>query len=472
MLLALGAGGLVLLLGGYWLVRWLFFTGPSVSALQPPRVEMGQELTISGARFDTDAGDNKVWFGTVAATPTSATSRSLQVRVPMLAAAGPVAVSVETAVGRSRSLTLTAISPLHVDALDPEGALPGDLVTVRGNGFAEDSAVTVAGQAARVDKVQPHELRFEMPRLESASGSALPVVVSAEGRSARPVTILHGRLPLVSALEPGRGVAGDLVHVKGAGFAGLDTVVHIDGQPALVVAGDRLELVVSVPPAPRAQAEALVPVTVQVGGRSSGAGPGFSLQRLVEGTWVPVFMAGHVGEGGRAGQATVGTELAPVLLLSAKDEARSVGERALAVARALNAAVDRARVGQPVVFEARESPEAAVGIVGQPDVLVRVLAQDAAAYETPPGFPPRGAPPTPGALARHWAALLTDTVAVGTSGAKPKATTELLPQGAAAFTRLRGALPWQYGAGVASARVPAVGAELRRALREAAFRVP
>jgi hypothetical protein len=252
-------------------------------------------------------------------------------------------------------------------------------------------------------------------------------------------------------------VAGDLVRVKGAGFAGIDTGVQFDRQPALVVAGDRLELVVSVPPSLRAQAEALVPVTVQVGGRSSGDGPGFSLQRLAEGAWVPVFMAGHVGEGGRPGQATVGTELAPVLLLSAKDEARSVGERALAVARALNAAVDRARIGQPTVFEARESPDAAVAIAGKPDVLVRVLAQDAAAYETPPGFPPRGAPPTPSALARHWAALLTDTVAIGTSGAKPRATAELSPQAAAALTRLRGALPWQYGTGVASARVLAVG---------------
>jgi hypothetical protein len=215
-----------------------------------------------------------------------------------------------------------------------------------------------------------------------------------------------------------------------------------------------------------------VRVVVQAGGRTSAETPGFTQQRLVEGTWVPQFLAGAVGEGGTAGQATVGTELAPVLLLSSKDESRSVGERALSVAKALNAAVDRARVGQVVAFEAREEPEIAVALVGAPDWLVKVLPHDAAAYETPPGLPGRGAPPTPIALARHWAALLTDTVAIGTSGARPKATADLGPPWGAAFTQLRTALPWQYGSGVASARVVALPAELRRKLREAAFRVP
>jgi hypothetical protein len=160
------------------------------------------------------------------------------------------------------------------------------------------------------------------------------------------------------------------------------------------------------------------------------------------------------------------------LLLSSKDESRSTGERALSVAKALDAAVDRARVGQAVAFEAREEPEICVALVGAPDRLLKVLPQDAAAYETPPGEPGRGTPPTSMALARHWAAVLTDTVAIGTSGAKPLATADLGPPWTVAFTQLRAALPWQFGSGVASARVVAVSPELRRKLREAALRVP
>jgi len=241
-----------------------------------------------------------------------------------------------------------------------------------------------------------------------------------------------------------------------------NVLVELDGQPALVVAGDSAELVAVVPPSTRPQPEALVPVVVHADGRTSSQAPGFTVQRLVEGSWVPRFVAGAVGEGGRPGQATVGTELAPVLLLSAKDESRSTAERALSVAKTLNAAVDRARVGQPVVFEAREDPEIAVGLVGAPDLVVRVLPEDAAAYETPPGLPGRGGPPTAIALARHWAALLTDTAAIGTSGSKPKATADLGPPWSTAFVQLRAALPWQYGSGVASARVAAAFARATR----------
>jgi hypothetical protein len=168
----------------------------------------------------------------------------------------------------------------------------------------------------------------------------------------------------------------------------------------------------------------------------------------------------------------VGTEIAPVLLLSGKDESRSVGERALRVAAALNAAVDRARVGQPAAFEAREQPAIGVALVGAPELLVPVTPQDAAAYETPPGLPVRGAPPTSIALARHWTALLNDTLVVGTSGGKPTAAASIAPAAGAAFAQLRAALPWQYGSGLSSARVVALSGDLKRRLREAAFRVP
>jgi len=471
-LLGLGASGLVALLVAGWFVKLFFFTAPQIDKVEPARAEMGQDITITGDRFDGDAADNKVWFGTVPVVPGAATGHSLHVRVPELRASGPVALSVETSSGRSRPVSLTALAPLRVTTVDPPGAQPGDEVVLSGSGFAEGLSVTVGGQAASVVKTEPEAVRFQMPQLAGAPGSVHPVLVaSAGGRSAPPVQLYLGRLPLVSAVEPARGVAGDLVRVRGAGFTAETTVVTFDGQPALVAAAGASELLVVVPPSSRSQAETLVPVVVHARGRASSES-GFTLQRLVEGTWVPRFIAGAVGEGGTAGQATVGTELAPVLLLSSKDESRSTGERALSVAKALDAAVDRARVGQAVAFEAREEPEVCVALVGAPDRLLKILPQDAAAYETPPGQPGRGAPPTSMALARHWAALLTDTVAIGTSGAKPSATADLGSPWSHAFAQLRAALPWQYGSGVASARVLAVSPELKRKLREAALRVP
>ena len=470
-LLALGASGLLALVLVGWLVKRLFFTAPQIGRVEPAQAEMGQDITIIGERFDADAVDNKVWFGTQPVVPGAATGYSLLVRVPELPASGPVALSVETSSGRSRPVSLTALAPLRVTGVDPPGALPGDEVVLSGSGFAEGLTVTVGGQAASLVKTEPLAVRFQMPQVAGTPGSVHQVLVAWGGRNASPVMIHLGRLPLVSVVEPVRGVAGDLVRVRGAGFT-ADASVSFDGQPALVVVAGSSELLVVVPPSPRSEAEAVVPVVVHARGRASSEAPGFTLQRLVEGAWVPRFIAGAVGEGGSAGQATVGTELAPVLLLSASDESRSTGERALSVAKALDAAVDRARLGQVVAFEAREHPEICVALVGVPDRLLRVLAQDAAAYATPPGEPGRGAPPTSLALARHWAAVLTDTVAIATSGAKPRATAELGPPWSVAFTQLRAALPWQYGSGVASERVVAVSPELKRMLREAALRVP
>jgi hypothetical protein len=470
-LIALVGGGLLALAAAGWLVKYFFFTIPSLASIQPARAEMGQTVTLTGSRFAGDPMDNKVWFGSVAVVPASGTRDRIEVKVPNLKASGYVTVSVETPIGRSRSVSLMALAPLQVSAVEPPGALAGDEVTLTGNGFGDGIAVTVGGQAATVVKTEPEAVRFQMPKLAAAPGSRHTIVATVSGRSAAPVSIYLGRLPLVAALEPPRGVAGDLVRIKGAGFD-AGAAVAFEKEPALVVAGSASELVVVVPATPHAQAEVALPVVVQAGGKASGEGPRFTLLRLVEGAWVPRFLAGVPGEGGAAGQATVGTELAPVLLLSWRGDSRSVGERALAVAKDLNSAVDRARVGQAVAFEAREDPDACVGVVGAPDRIVRVYPQDAAAYETPPGFPSRGAPPTAMALAQHWAALLTDTVAIGTGGGKPKATAEYGPPAAPAFAQLRTALPWQYGSGVPSARVVAVPAELRRRLREAAFRVP
>jgi hypothetical protein len=469
-LVALVVGAVVVLGVGFWAVKHFFFTVPSLSSVKPSPVEMGQGVTLTGARFSRDPADNKVWFGNMAVVPTGGDGDTLQVRVPPLAAAGAVLVSVETSVGRSRSVSLSVLAPLRVASVDPEGALPGEEVTLNGSGFAEGMTVTVGGRPATVAKAEAHTARFQMPKLEGAAGRQQAVVATVSGRSSSPVYMYVGHLPLVGSLEPAKGVAGDLVRVKGAGF-GAAPAVTFDGAPALVVTGSPNELVVVVPPSSRAQAEASLPVVVQAGGRGSEA-LSFTQLRLVEGAWVPRFLAGAVGEGGAAGQATVGTELGPVLLLSWKGDSRSVGERALAVAKDLNGAVDRARVGQTIGFEAREDPQVCVGLAGAPDTLVTVYPQDAAAFETPPGYASRGAPPQPIALARHWAALLNDTVAIGTSGAKPKATADMGPPAAPTFAQLRTVLPWQYGLGVPSERVLAVNADLKKKLRESAFRVP
>jgi hypothetical protein len=309
-----------------------------------------------------------------------------------------------------------------------------------------------------------------MPALEGPPGSRHVVIATEAGRSTAPLALYLGRVPLALSFDPPRASGGELVHVRGIGFAADPeaNVVTFDGVPALVVAASTAEIVVVAPTPAQVQAETLARVVLRVGARTSSDGLTYPLLRLVEGAWVPHFQAGSAGEGAR-GQAVVGTEIAPALLLSWKDESRSVAQRAVQVAMNLSAAVDRARVGQKVAFEAREQPAIGVGVVGSPDLVVQATPQDAAAYAAPAGVPPRGEPPAPAALARHWAELLNAYLVVGTSGAEPVVGP---PAAATAFHQLRAALPWQYGTGVSSARAAAVPPDLRRKLRDAALRVP
>jgi IPT/TIG domain-containing protein/FHA domain-containing protein len=469
-LIALAAALLVLLLGG-WLTKRLFFSAPQVDSIRPLQGEPGQTVTLRGKRFAGDAAENVVWFGDRSSNASSSSGRELQVQVPSGVHPGTVRVTLETPAGRSRTVPFVAWEPLRAFLLDPPGARPGDEVVLAGSGFAEGAAVKVGGVPAQLVSVAPGALRFVMPEAPGTVGSVHPVVVSMGPRHTRPVPMYLGRVPLVVSFEPARGVAGDLVRIRGAGFAPAAeaNAATFDGAPALVVAASPMELAVVVPPGRQPQAESLVPVVVRAGGRTSTEPASFPLQRLVEGAWVPRFFAEAVGEDVKE-QATVGTEIAPVLLLAWKDDSRSVAERALQVAARLNAAVDRARLGQPVHFEAREQPAIGVALVGAADLIVRATPQDAAAYQVPPGLPARGGAPTPPELARHWAGVLEDTVVVATSAGQP--TAALAPAAGAAFAQLRAAVPWQYGTGLPSSRVIALSGELKRRLREAALRVP
>jgi len=468
------AGALVLLFGGGLLIRWLFFTAPGVASIEPAEAEPGQVVTVKGKRFDRHAEGNVVWFGDRSVPALSSASGTLQATVPPMPRPGTVRVMVETRAGRSRPFSFAVLVPLTATALDPAAALAGDEVVLEGTGFADGVTVTVGGTPARVLETEPSRVRFQMPAAEGTPGKGLDVIAALGNRRSRPLPLYVGRTPLVASFEPARGVTGDLLRIRGAGFgpSADDNVVTFDGVPALVLAASPTELAVVVPSLARPRPEILARVVVHAGGKTSSEGAVFPLQRLLEGAWVLRFLAGPVGPGGAKGQAVVGTEIAPVLLLSGKGDARSVGERALRVAARLNEVVDRARVGQVVAFEVREGPAVSVALQGTPEFLVRVTPEDAEAYATAPGVPARRAPPTPIELARHWAALLGDTVVIGTSGGGPSATPAVAPAAAAALGQLRAALPWHYGSGIPSARVVALPEGLKRRLREAAFRVP
>jgi hypothetical protein len=472
--LALLGGGIAALAIVAWLVSRLFFADPVVTGILPGQAEPGQKVSLSGRRFDQEASRNTVWFGDRSAVASSVGGETLTVTVPSVPRGGPVPVSVETSRGRSKPVPFTLLPLLKATGLEPSGALSGDEVTLRGQGFDSGPVtVTVAATPAHVIAAEAGSVRFQVPGVQGPPGRPLAVVATVGGRSTAPLNLALGRPPIVVSFEPPRAVAGDIVRIHGVGFSSdpAGAGATFDGVPALVVAATPSEMTVVAPVPARPQAETFGPVVVRAGDRVSSEGATYPLLRLVEGSYVLRFLAAAVGEGA-SGQAFVATEMGPVLLLSWQDDSRSVAERAQRVAARLNALVDRARGGTAVAFEAREQADVGVGIAGEPDLVLRVTPQDAAAYGAPPGLPPRSAPPTPAALARYWAALLNDYVTIGTGSGRPSQLTALSPAAGSALGQLRSALPWQYEVGVGAGRVATLPVDLRRRLREAALRVP
>ncbi len=76
------------------------YLAPSITSVIPNKAKPGATVTLTGTNFNTTANNNKVYFGSIKATVSSATSTTLSVVVPFGALYGPVSVT-DTVTGLS-----------------------------------------------------------------------------------------------------------------------------------------------------------------------------------------------------------------------------------------------------------------------------------------------------------------------------------------------------------------------------------
>ena len=464
-------GGLVLLAGGYFLVQRFFLSAPVVSGVSPADADTGATVTIAGKRFDPEPTRNTVWFGETSVPVVTGTEESLSVRVPEApAAGGAVTVAVETQSGRSATVPFTIHTRLGAGGLDPEAAMPGDEVTIKGQGFLEGQAsVTVAGRPAMVVGAERSALRFRMPGVGQEPGTWVPVMVRVGAQATKSIELLVGRLPVVLQSKPPRGAAGDRVTVTGRGFSAeaAGNAVTFAGVPALVLQASSNELQVIVPPARGDSVQEEAQVVVRAGGKASTNRAPFTLVRPQGGSYLLRFFPAAATETGSR-MVLVASEPGPSLLLSSPEGTPSATSRAIKVAAALNGAFDQARNGLSVTFEARHEPLPGVALAGGTELLVQATQDDSAAYAAPPGTSFRAAVPSLPALADHWAALLNDCLAVFVQNEKPTRLLALSSRGRALF-ELRSAMGWRAGSGIPTERVATLSPDLYQKVREASL---
>jgi IPT/TIG domain/FHA domain len=415
------------------LVGWFLFlrpTPPEITSIVPVQAEPGQTITVTGKNFRSSAGENTVLFGEQRGQVTSATSRELNVVVPTGIKA-QVQVVVETAHGRTSPKTFNVIAVPTATLLEPDVAMPGQMILIRGENLSGPHvAVEFGGMAAAAVEPATEGLRAAVPNVQLPEGSKTPVIVRVGEKATKPLDLLIGRLPLVIAVKPPQGSVGDRVVLTGRGFQPnpAANAVTFAGQRALVLGATSTELTVVAPAAPPGEVQPDIPVVVAASGKVSSPAT-FILSRNTTSAYLPHFFAAPVPEYPDEGLVFVSTELGPVLLIGGRADAASPAERAFKLAASLNALVAGA-ASKPPAFEERERPEPSVAVVGDVRPFLVPTAEDAAAYsrnwETGHGA---GRQVSTAMLARHWAALLQDYFGLFLYRQRPLQMPALSPNG-------------------------------------------
>jgi hypothetical protein len=404
-----GTAGLAAVAGFVW---FFFIRGipPDVASITPDSVEAGQSVTLAGKHFAGEAAGNEVLFGKARAQVTKANDTVLEVVVPA-GVKDQVPVVVLTRGGRSKPVTVTVLGRALATGLEPDVALPGQVVLVKGAGFqGQKLTAQVGGVAATAVEATAEGARVTIPAVPLPEGSRTSLVLTAGAAAPKSFDLYLGRLPFVTDVSPRRGAVGDRVVLKGRGFRPdpLANAVTFATQAALVLSATATELTVVAPPPPAGDIAPELPIVVTVAGRASSGTSTYALLRGATSGFVPRFFAATVTEFPGAGLVFVSTELGPVLLLGGPADVPSTAERAVRMAAALNALVSGA-ASRPPAFELRERPQPSVGVVGEVSPFLVPTPEDAAAYsrnwETGRGA---GRRVSPAAVARHWAALLQD----------------------------------------------------------------
>jgi len=464
----LGSGGA---LAAY---RGLLRSGPELTSLEPTRARPGERVTLRGRGFEAEPGRNRVLFGDQGALVDSASERELIVIVPetLYAADGSaLAVTVGSPRGSSKSLSFTLSRVPRVESLAPDVGLPGDVVEVRGRDLDRAPAVVhIADVPARIQSVGPAALRVVVPELPAEREQSVPVRVAFGADAPQTLSLVLGRLPLITGIAPKRGPAGERVIVSGRGFDPnpLGNLVTFNGQPALVLTAEPTALAVAAPALPQGGSAVDAQLVVQVLGRSPSLPAAFTVVRPAGDAFSLRFFPAPEPEHPTHDHALVSTELGPLLLLTGRGDAPTTAERAHRIAASLNAMVEPEAATDGVADAASTAGNASA----TPDA-VAPTPEDADGYAESWGPSTRERRPTVDDVAAYWQALIADYRDVFVRGVRPSRVVELSGRGDV-LAEIHGRIPRnrEPDSGVPRRAVSPLSPAVARRLRDLALLVP
>ena len=471
-LLAIGLAliALLALAGGYF--AWSASRTPTIAGVSPARVAAGDVITLTGSHLGDSPAETSVTIGGRPARVTQAGGGRVQVEVPELPATpgrdGSFPVVVKTGGRASNAGTVAVYTAPRLKTLAPEVGMPGDNIVLTGTALGAGATVRFGETEAQVAQAGDGSLTVTVPPLAVAQGTEVPVVVSMGADASNALALVVGKVPLVTAIEPRSVSPGDLVTVKGRGFAAqlAGNVVKVGGVPALVVNASArgIEFVV-----PRVTGGGET-VTITVAGSPNVVQEELSIAPPAE----PVgfhFVAEPFEDVSGHEHAALSTALGPAFILTTA-QGKSAAERAFDAQKKFNDAAQVLRSTRTAEIRARYAPAPAVYLFPRDTVLLEVTAADAEGYneDWAPGRAKVG-PVTPARLATWWEAVSRDLVLLLLRGEKPTHAQALAPEGKV-LADLHDAARRTVAVGVPSALVTGARPPMRAGLRAIALRVP
>jgi IPT/TIG domain len=402
--------------GGIWLLRT---PPPELVSVTPELAQPGATVVLSGTHLAPNAKHGLVRFGDEAGDIVSVSEASVAVRVPAQTKTGDIPVSIETTGGRSAALTLHVYRAPVVTGLSPDVALPGGEVVLTGEYLAGDALkVTIGGLRADVLSSAPNVIRVRVPVLLSV-GVVSPVRVTVGPDTISAPDLALGQLPWLERLDPPAGAAGLRVRIRGRGFSAdpAANAVSFGSQRAVVLSASPTELVIASGGSDGPGSAVPVSLSVEVGGHASREAT-FTLTRPQTGRFLPRFFPRVATEHAGHSHVFVASDLGPFMVLTGSAGTLSAGDRAMAVATALNELFDPAATDRHPEVEVRDEPVGCLGLLGRPACLVTASAEDAAGYDES-WSATRSAKANPQKVAVHWSALLEDYLDVFVVGRRP-----------------------------------------------------
>lgn len=221
---------------------------PAITGFNPITATEGQDVTIDGSNFDTNAAGNTVQFNGTAATVVTASANQLLVKVPAGATTGKLTVIANGQTSLSTD-TFTVRPAPTITGFTPASGGVNQLVTINGTNFDPDpgdNLVKFNGTVANIVSTSTTKIVAKV-----ATGTTTGPITVQVGTpvATSPTNFTYLAAPAIFSFSPTSTYVGQPVTIDGANFdptPGNNTVMF-NGVAATVDSATNIKLVVRVP---------------------------------------------------------------------------------------------------------------------------------------------------------------------------------------------------------------------------------